>query len=251
MVNGIPWAISCLKDDAVEMDASLLMRDENVEQYVESDLPLLNTCLVENASWLRFAATKKFLEWRRGRMSMQLGNLQQSTGLGVSEMSLISLPSEGYAMARVGDHMDREERLARVRLAQWAGDMRREVRRKMQEEREEFERLEHQDRVRWLAARLNEAINQTPETSLVPTSALKSSQIVRPRSSSVLARRRQHVVDRDPLGLVWVTERWGPRVSQSLVWIVEAGVFLGSGWVVWKYVVDSGLSGWFISSART
>jgi septin family protein len=252
VVNGIPWAISCLKDDAVEMDASLLMRDENVEQYVESDLPLLNTCLVENASWLRFAATKKFLEWRRGKMSTPLTNLQQSTGLGVSEMSLISLPSEGYAMARVGDHMDREERLARVRLAQWAGDMRREVRRKMQEEREEFERLEHQERVRWLAARLNEAINQTPETSLVTTSTSKSSPIVRPRSSFELSRRRrQHIVDRDPLGLVWVTERWGPRVSQSLVWIVEAGVVLGSGWVVWKYVVDSGLSGWFISSART
>ena len=84
----------------------------------------------------------------------------------------------------------------------------------------------------------------TTESSLVPV----TTQLIRRSSTS---RKRRQTLDRDPLGLVWVQERWGPRVSKSIVWIVEAGVVLGSGWVVWKYVVDSGLSGWFLQNART
>src|SRR5271170_6897500 len=65
VVNGIPWAVSCLRDDATEMDASLLMRDEIIESYVESDLPCITQMIQEHSSWLRYAATKKFLDWRR------------------------------------------------------------------------------------------------------------------------------------------------------------------------------------------
>jgi hypothetical protein len=244
VVNGIPWAVSCLRDDTAEMDASLLMRDEVVESYVESDLSCVTHSIVENASWVRFAATKKFLEWRMKHIDSELS---LTISPSQSAMSIIPIPSmaDGYAMARVGDHIDREERLARVRLVQWAGDMRRTVRRKMQEEREEFERVEHQDRVKWLVTRLNEAITTQQESSLVPVT---TTQLIRRSSTS---RKRRQTLDRDPLGIVWIQELWGPRVSKSIVWIVEAGVVLGSGWVVWKYVVDSGLSGWFLQNART
>jgi septin family protein len=252
VVNGIPWAISCLRDEIAEMDASLLMRDEAVESYVESDLFCITSTIVENAAWLRFATTKKFLEWRTKHIDS--GELSTSLALSPSQsaMSIISIPSmtDGYAMARVGDHIDREERLARVRLAQWAGEMRRSVRRRMQEEREEFERVEYSDRVKWLVTRLNEAItNQQHESALVPV----STQLIRRKSLSWSSstRKPRQTLDRDPLGLVWVKERWGPRVSKSIMWIVEAGVVLGSGWVVWKYVVHSGLGGWFMQNART
>ena len=250
VVNGIPWAVSCLRDDTAEMDASLLMRDEVVESYVDSDLSCITHSIIENASWLRFSATKKFLEWRGKRIDSES---PFTISPSQSAMSIIPIPSmmEGYAMARVGDHIDREERLARVRLVQWAGDMRRTVRRRMQEEREEFERVEHQDRVKWLVTRLNEAITaqQQPqqESSLVPV----TTQLIRRSSSLSSRKKRRQTLDRDPLGLVWVKERWGPRVSKSIVWIVEAGVVLGSGWVVWKYIVDSGLSGWVLQNART
>jgi hypothetical protein len=207
------------------MDASLLMRDDPGECYVESDLRHVIRAITENASWLRFATTKKFLSWR---------GMQSDTSLIMSHAS-----SEGFAMARVGDHIDREERLARVRLVQWAGDMRRTVRQRMQEEREAFEHVESQDRVKWLVARLNEAVSH--ETALVPTS-----QTIRRAS----IYRKRHAHDRDPLGLVWVKERWGPRVQKSIVWIVEAGVVFGSGWVVWRYVVDPGLTGWFVGTVR-
>ena len=220
------------------MDASLLMKDGPVEAYVESDLSYLTSAIMQNAAWLRFATAKRFLEWRnRGDQDVVSSSLS---------MSIIPLPTEGYAMARVGDHIDREERLARVRLAQWAGDMRRSIRRRMQDEREEFERVEHSDRIKWLVARLNEAISEQQEhqhqveTRLVSVSSRRTS----------FSKKRRQVIDRDPLGLVWVQERWGPKVSKSIVWIVEAGVVLGSGWVVWKYVVDSGLSGWFMQNVR-
>lgn len=202
---------------------------------------------MENAHWLRFAATKKFLAWRARREDGGGGGLAQST------MSLVSLPwiapgeggVGGYEMARVGDHMDREERLARVRLVQWAGDMRRGIRQKMNVERMEFEQLEHQERVKWLLERLNEAIDQQPPTnSAVARTALVS-------RGKGLRRRRMVGTERDPLGLVWWKERWGRRVQRGMVWFVEVGVVVGSGWVVWKYLVESGLSGWITQNART
>ena len=261
VVNGIPWAISCLRDDTAEMDASLLMRDETTDSYVDSDLSILTRSMIENASWLRFAATKKFLEWRKNHIDsaeLSVTISPSSQSISQSAISMISLPSmtEGYAMAKVGDHIDREERLARVRLVQWASDMRRSIRKKMQEERDEFQHIEQQERIKWLVTQLNEAITQQEqhETALVPAGVTTSTtgHIIRRRSmaSSRKLRRLQNL-DRDPLGLVWVKERWGPRVTKSIVWIVEAGVVLGSGWVFWNYVVDSGLSGWVLRNART
>src|SRR5271167_1071755 len=151
VVNGIPWAVSCLKDDTAEMDASLLMRDEGLgESYVDSDLTLITHSIVEHSSWLRFTATKKFLEWRQRRITIETASdispmpmNSPAVQISQSAMSIISMPSmtEGYAMARVGDHIDREERLARVRLVQWATDMRRSIRRKMQEERDQYEQI--------------------------------------------------------------------------------------------------------------
>ena len=245
VVNGLPWAVSCLRDECAEMDASLLMRDDpQLESYVDSDLPLLGTSLVEHAPWLRYAATKNFLDWRAKRGEpIETMTMSPSQSLAQSTMSLVSLPNtEGYAMARVGDHMDREERLARVRLVQWAGDMRRGIRQKMALERLEFEQLEHQERVKWLLERLNEAIDNQQQSSSTRTALV-------PRTSKGFRRGgRRTGMDRDPLGLVWVKEKWGPRVQRGLIWIVEAGVVVGSGWVVWKYLVQSGLSGWIVQN---
>ena len=73
VVNGIPWAVSCLRDDVAEMDASLLMRDshgpggdgdDEEMMYVESDLPQIVRMISCHSDWLRFSATRKFLDWR-------------------------------------------------------------------------------------------------------------------------------------------------------------------------------------------
>jgi hypothetical protein len=224
VVHQIPWAISCLRDDASEMDASLLMNEDNTGIcLVESDLFHLVENMTRNSAWLRFAACKKFIEWRNSSLAVIPSNFT------------ISLP-DNYAMAKVGDHIDREERLAKLRLAQWSNEMQRSIRTQMQAERDEYLHIESSNRIKWLVSKLNEAIEQQPTPKL--------------RMSSQ-KRRRHRIVERDPLGLIWVSERWGNKVSRSLVWIVEAGVVVGGGWVVWKYVVDSGLGGWFLQSGRT
>ena len=254
IVNGLPYAISCLRDECAEMDASLLMREDigpgpgvaGGYVYVESDLPILTRVLVENAAWLRFSAVRKFVEWRGRREGA--GDLAQST------MSLVSLPrmeggAGGFAMARVGDHMEREERIARVRLVQWAGDMRRGIREKMTMERMEFEQVEQTERVRWLLERLNEAIEQQPATTA------SSRGMLVPRGKGLRRRGagagRMMAAERDPLGLVWWKERWGGRVQRGVMWAVEVSVVLGSGWVVWKYLVESGFTGWIMHNARS
>jgi Septin len=231
VVHGIPWAVSCLRDDTAEMDASLLMRDDPVDAYLESDLPHVISAITTNAAWLRYSSTKKFLTWRTPTDTA----LVPASATGINDVTTLT---DGFEMARVGDHIDREERLARVRLVQWATEMRRSVRSKMAEERHQFEAIESQERVKWLVARLHEAVAQ--ETALVPAAV----------THRRTGRGKRVAVGRDPLGLVWVKERWGHRVQRGIVWIVEAGVLVGSGWVVWKYVVDPGLSGWFVSNAR-
>jgi hypothetical protein len=257
VVNGLPWAISCLRDDTFEMDASLLMRDDAPQEtYVDSDLPSLTRRVVDNAAWIRYASTRKFLAWRARRDDARALTLSPSQSLTQSVAgAVVTMPSmmEGYAMARVGDHMEREERLARVRLVQWAGDMRRGIRQKMTLERVEFEQLEHTERVKWLLERLNEAIENQPSPTGATNVAATANTALVPRAGGKTRRRRTPggTMERDPLGLVWVKERWGPRVQRSVMWFVEAGVVVGSGWVVWKYLVDSGLSAWIMQNART
>jgi septin family protein len=231
VVNEIPWAVSCLRDDAAEMDASLLMNDENAGTcYLDSDLPHLVSMIMSNSSWLRFSSTKKFIDWRN-TSSNALIPLSSSN----ESMSIISLP-ENYAMARMGDHISSEERITKIRMTQWSGEMQRQIKTQMISERDEFFALENNQRIKWLISKLNEAISEQQNS---------------PKLLRTHKKRRMRMVQKDPLGLVWVGEKWGRTVSKGIVWIVEAGVVVGGGWVVWKYVVDSGLTGWFLQSARS
>ncbi|KAH6850394.1 hypothetical protein B0I37DRAFT_113367 [Chaetomium sp. MPI-CAGE-AT-0009] len=63
-------------------------------------------------------------------------------------------PSASYALARLADHTQREERLAQVRLANWAADLQRSLAR----EREHYAALARRDRAVWLAERLGECV---------------------------------------------------------------------------------------------
>ncbi|KAK3296177.1 Septin-domain-containing protein [Chaetomium fimeti] len=63
-------------------------------------------------------------------------------------------PSSSYALARLADHTQREERLAQVRLANWAADLQRSLAR----EREQYAAVARRDRAVWLAERLGECV---------------------------------------------------------------------------------------------
>lgn len=62
--------------------------------------------------------------------------------------------TSNYALARLADHAQREERLAQVRLANWAADLQRSLAR----ERAQYAALARAERAAWLAARIGECV---------------------------------------------------------------------------------------------
>jgi len=69
-----------------------------------------------------------------------------------SEVSLNT--SNSWALAKVADHTQREERLAQVRLSKWAS----ELQLSLQRERERYERLARGERAVWLVERMGEEV---------------------------------------------------------------------------------------------
>lgn len=213
-----PFAISsALSNDAENMDASLLMSPDYVAPLVESELGELVKHVFDpdNISWLKHASAKKYLRWmatpsappsssalgyqsRIGSSRSRGASLSSSALLSASNTSLIhistSLPAaNSFALARVADHTQREERLAQVRLSRWAHD----IQRSLKAERDRYERLARGERAIWLTERLGECI---ADGQLVPaaTSLGKSS------ASSLQDAGRMN--SRDPLGILALNE---------------------------------------------
>lgn len=100
-----------------------------------------------------------------------------------------------YALARITDHTQREERLAQVHLARWAADLQRTLR----NERVEYANLHDQERTHWLLERLKE--RTSPDGDNSDTRKLNSSS-GRSRSASRLHIQATEHEHRDPLGLL-------------------------------------------------
>lgn len=213
-----PFAISsALSSDAENMDASLLMSPDYVAPLVGSELGELVKHVFDpdNISWLKHASAKKYLHWmatpsapssssalgyqsRIGSSRSRGVSLSSSALLSASNTSLIhistSLPAaNSFALARVADHTQREERLAQVRLSRWAHD----IQRSLKAERDRYERLSRGERAIWLTERLGECV---ADGQLVPatTSLGKSS------ASSLQDAGRMN--SRDPLGILALNE---------------------------------------------
>lgn len=177
-----PYAVSSEKTTDMEvMDASTLMSPDYVQPLVESELGILVQKLFDrdNLAWMRHTAAKKLAQ-RRGDFPLvppttgPLHNAFSGTTVGVSgwraasRMSPNSLTSHPespptYTMARLTDYTRQEERMAQVRLAQWATDLQRSL----QNERDRYAALARGDRAVWLTERLGECVI---DGSLVPIS---------------------------------------------------------------------------------
>ncbi|KAM7219843.1 hypothetical protein V8F06_004698 [Rhypophila decipiens] len=202
------------------MDASLLMSPDYVEPLQSSELSVLveQVFSQNGAAWLRHAAARKYVQWRKSgaelskpypspRVSLSpartnLSHLDSpSYGLSrlPSEFSLSSrnnqilTPAMGatssYALARIADHTQREERLAQVRLANWAA----ELQKSLAKERAEIETIARGERAIWLAEKLNECVQ---DGTLVPASGRNQSSSRRNgtdvwRSSTHTSSRRR------------------------------------------------------------
>lgn len=178
-----PYAVSSEKTTDLEvMDASTLMSPDYEQPLTPSELDTLVQKLFDrdNLAWLRHSAAKKLVQRcsdlpaispppalapnaLSGATSPGVG---WRTASGVSMSSSISSLGESppsYTLSRLADYTRHEERMAQVRLAQWATDLQRSL----QNERERYAALARGDRAIWLTERLSECV---VDGSLVPIS---------------------------------------------------------------------------------
>lgn len=213
-----PYTVcSASSNDDDNMDASLLMSPEYVRPLVSSELSTLVHQIFDkdNVSWLRHLAAKKLVHSQRGIGKSFLSahfpsspttfNPLQNSFLNssISQMSsttsqaVISYASgaSSYVQARIADHTQREEKLAELRLAKWAGDLQR----CLQNERTRYEAISRGERALWLTQRLGECVE---DGSLAPVRGIEKDAIsmrTEPMNSSISTGL---VNARDPLGLL-------------------------------------------------
>jgi hypothetical protein len=167
-----PFAVStATTSDQENMDASLLMSPDYVQPLIPTELSALVQQLFDhdNIYWLRHIAAKKCLQWRKGVTSASSIPRALSTGpspsfFGGSQDFTPSIgATDSFALARITDYTQHEERLAQVRLSKWASDLQRSL----QNERARFESLVKGERAVWLTERLNECVQ---DGTIVPLS---------------------------------------------------------------------------------
>ncbi|KAJ5959024.1 uncharacterized protein N7479_006174 [Penicillium vulpinum] len=248
-----PYAVSSEKTiDTETMDASTLMSPDYVQPLVPSELGALVNKIFDrdNLAWMRHSAAKKLLQQRTGSYSFpppiplpsaqpahtESGSASASSSWrSVSGTSISPGSPPGYAMARIADYTRHEERIAQVRLAQWATDLQRSL----QNERDRYTSLARGERVVWLTERLGECVI---DGSLVPLSQTpgfcglhghvgeKGFQVMHSRAGSGGYRFAGFRPD-DPLGVVGWIDDLGHR-SWVLVQIVGSVGVVG-GLALW------------------
>lgn len=254
-----PFAVSSTpSNDTENMDASLLMSPDYVQPLIPTELAVLVEQIFERDTmgWLRHSAAMKCLQWRNRATSTAVtvpnprspfdGMTPLYTRMGASLASssmsspstsqvMVSYNSSGtssYTLARISDHTQREEKLAQVRLAKWAG----ELQRSLQNERDRYEALAKGERAIWLTERLGECVIDGTLVAVDPTSALASPDntgiLYKPASRGNAGFHAAAANPHDPLGLL----RWNEMMRRK-------------GWVAVQVVGGFGVVGalavWF------
>lgn len=178
-VTQAPYTITSINGpDLDTMDASLLMSPEYVQPLLPSELTLLIDQLfdIDTVAYLKHTASKKLVAWHASHpkltqapsssspspqnstlaspLPISLSNSGVLIPPGGSDLSLTN--SNSFALARVADHTQREERLAQIRLSKWASDLQLSL----QRERERYERLARNERAVWLIERMGEEVRE-------------------------------------------------------------------------------------------
>ncbi|RHZ49693.1 uncharacterized protein CDV56_104859 [Aspergillus thermomutatus] len=253
-----PFAVSSAKvDDEDVMDASTLMSPDYVQPLAPSELSLLVQKLFDlgNMAWIRHSAAKKLVH-RHHDQGQQWEISQHSTnpfdGQSTVSKSTFSVLSSGYpeginsppsgrfpsyAMARISDYTQREEKMARVQLAKWASDLQRSL----QNERERYAALSRGERAVWLTERLGECVvdgSLVPITKTpgfcglrLPTENAGGRLFVQTQDGKKMEYRITSISPHDPLGIVW----WSDDLKQRGWAIVQIVGSLGvvGGLALW------------------
>jgi hypothetical protein len=238
----IPYAISSASgSDHDTMDASLLMSPDYVQPLIPTELAVLVDQVFSSngVAWLRHAAARKVVSWKNSSnpsrpqalyrpLSLPVtGGHDSPPGLGAL-VSTSSRPTS-FALAKVTDHTQREERLAQIRLANWAADLQRSL----ANERARYDALAQSERALWLTERLNECVQ---DGTLVPMSVRSNSQspsrklVSKGRASTRTAKHQ------DPLGLLEVAADLKTKGWLALEVLGGLGVLGGLAlWVTRNY----------------
>lgn len=163
-----PFSIcSAPSNDDDNMDASLLMSSDYIQPLQPSELGAVIEHLFEsaNVARLRHLSARKLIRSRtvqqfiaQATCSPTLSlNSTLASSLPVTSVTAFSQTSTGMPMSsamqeKFADYTQREEKLARLRLAKWAGDLQNSIR----DERNKFEELQHSERAIWLSQKLAE-----------------------------------------------------------------------------------------------
>lgn len=258
-----PYAITSVNGpDLDTMDASLLMSPEYVQPLLPSELGLLVEHLfdLDTVSYLKHTAAKKLLAWHAahprlsrvpspsiaasahysGLVSPQLTSLSNS-GVLIPQGSELSLnTSNSYALARVADHSQREERLAQIRLSKWAS----ELHLSLQRERERYERLARTDRALWLLQKMGEEVR---EGHITTSDVAETQAIVRREDAEKLSVQTGAVYQmHDPLGLLQWRHSMRTRGWMALQVVGSVGVIGGLAffWLAKTRGITNSLNDW-------
>lgn len=253
-----PYSISTIPtSDDENMDASLLMSPDYVQPLIPTELAALVEQIFDHdsISWLRYSAAKKCVQWCKGSLQGPTGSQIIPTSLIIQSPSplmgnsqVVTSPigaTNTYALARITDHTQREERLAQVRLSKWANDLQRSL----QNERARFEALAKGERAVWLTERLNECVQ---DGTLVPISASRrkddsplSGIVVKQGSYSLCTSRGASLDKQDPLGLVQFNAEMRRRSWAALQIVGGFGIVGGLAiWWVKNWNTENGHWAW-------
>jgi hypothetical protein len=225
-----PFAISSVvSSDSENMDASVLMSPEYVPPLLDTELKLLVDEVFEpdNIAWLKHAAAKKYMDWRAKNATTLTTTTNHFGSPGrpstPPSTSLVHINrTDSFALAKVADHTQREERLAKVRLSRWANDLQKSL----AAERERYERLARGERAVWLTERLGECI---ADGQLVPISVGRGNYHRKFDGHSAGGG----VDTRDPFGILQINETVGRKVLVMIKIAGLGGLFGVVG--VWMY----------------
>ncbi|EED17043.1 conserved hypothetical protein [Talaromyces stipitatus ATCC 10500] len=252
----LPFAVSSAQSsDDDNMDASVLMSPDYVPPLVASEIGHLIEKVFDsdNMSWLRHSAAKKLTRSTNilapnisdmalsRRQSRSRGGPTTCSNPASNNAAVPPISNFGgtpnYALARVNDYTQHEEKLAQVRLAKWAADLQQSL----QNERERYAALARGERAAWLTERIGEClidgtlvpIHQTPGFPQWDVNTDKDSGAIVVRTSNgQTARYRLTKLDpEDPLGLV----RWNDDLRRRGWMIVQVVGSLGvvGGLALW------------------
>ncbi|KAK1780350.1 Septin-domain-containing protein [Copromyces sp. CBS 386.78] len=211
--QGVYAISSAAGSDHDMMDASLLMSTDYVEPLVPSELTRLveRVFSPDGASWLRHSAASKYVQWRKGlvpekpsvpspispssvfSLSPSSNNGHSRPGTASSFLSRYNTSggpigaTSSYALARITDHTQREERLAQVRLANWAT----ELQKSLANERAQYESLARNERAVWLTEKIGECVVDGTLVPISSTSSSNSGSRDRSGSNRSLSTRRR------------------------------------------------------------